>query len=60
MDLNLPDTDGAVAIQAIVEQDPSARIIVLTMYDNEERLLRALRCAAARKPMCSRLQNRKR
>lgn len=46
MDLNLPDTDGAVAIQAIVEQDPCARIIVLTMYDNEERLLRALRCGA--------------
>ncbi len=46
MDLNLPDIDGTVAIQAIVEHDRAARIIVLTMYDNEERLLRALRCGA--------------
>ena len=41
-----PDIDGTVAIQAIVEHDRAARIIVLTMYDNEERLLRALRCGA--------------
>ena len=46
MDLNLPDIDGTVAIQTIVAQDRAARIIVLTMYDNEERLLRALRCGA--------------
>lgn len=46
MDLNLPDADGTAAIQAIVERDPAARIIVLTMYDNEERLLQALRSGA--------------
>ena len=46
MDLNLPDADGTVAIQTIAERNPTAQIAVLTMYDNEERLLQAMRCGA--------------
>lgn len=35
MDLRMPDLDGIDAIKAVVEHDPSARIIVLTVASDE-------------------------
>lgn len=46
MDLNLPDIDGVEAIRAIRAEFPLARIAVLTTYDNDERILAALRSGA--------------
>jgi|CXWL01.1.fsa_nt_gi DNA-binding NarL/FixJ family response regulator len=47
MDLNLPDIDGVAAIAAIRADSMDACIAVLTTYDHEERIQRAL-CAGAR------------
>lgn len=46
MDLNLPDIDGAAAIRAIRSDFPVACIAVLTTYDNDERILNAVRSGA--------------
>lgn len=47
MDLQLPAMSGLAAIQAIRAIDPSARIVVLTMYRGEEDIHRALQAGAA-------------
>jgi two-component system, NarL family, response regulator len=47
MDLHLPLMSGFEAIRAIRREDPQARIIVLTMYDGEEDVHRALSAGAA-------------
>lgn len=47
MDLQLPGMSGLEAIRSIRQVDPSARIIVLTMYDGEEDIHRALQAGAA-------------
>jgi two-component system, NarL family, response regulator len=47
MDLNLGDADGLDAIKAIRKRDPNARIVVLTMYNGEEYIHRALEAGAA-------------
>lgn len=47
MDLNLGQADGLEAIRGIRRQDPGARIIVLTMYNGEEYIHRALEAGAA-------------
>jgi DNA-binding NarL/FixJ family response regulator len=47
MDLELPRMHGLDAIAGIRRVDPSARIIVLTMYSGEEDIHRALRAGAA-------------
>jgi DNA-binding NarL/FixJ family response regulator len=47
MDLQLPGIGGLEAIRMIRHLDPSARIIVLTMYDGEEDIHRALQAGAA-------------
>jgi NarL family two-component system response regulator LiaR len=46
MDLLLPDMDGSVATQAILRQDPHARVLVLTSDESEAAALRALRAGA--------------
>jgi two-component system NarL family response regulator len=46
VDLRMPEMDGADAITAIREQAPSARLIVLTTYDDDEDILRSLRAGA--------------
>ena len=46
VDLRMPEMDGADAIAAIREQAPSARLIVLTTYDDDEDILRSLRAGA--------------
>lgn len=42
MDLQLPRMSGLEAIQAIRQQTPDARIVVLTMYQGEDDIHRAL------------------
>src|SRR5215472_13197677 len=42
MDLRMPELDGIGAIQAIVEEFPSARILVLTTYEGDVDIHRAL------------------
>jgi len=46
MDLQLPAMTGLEAIKAIREDDPDARIIVLTMYQGDEDIYRALSAGA--------------
>ena len=46
MDLQLPSMSGLDAIKAIREDDPDARIIVLTMYQGDEDIHRALSAGA--------------
>jgi DNA-binding NarL/FixJ family response regulator len=46
MDLRLPGMSGLEAIEAIRREDRDARIIVLTMYQGDEDIYRALRAGA--------------
>jgi len=46
MDLQLPSMSGLEAIQSIKKHDPNARIIVLTMYDGDQDIYRALQAGA--------------
>lgn len=46
MDLRMPVLDGVGAIKAINAQQPSARIIVLTTYDSDGDILRAIEAGA--------------
>ncbi len=46
MDLQLPAMSGLDAIKAIREDDPDARIIVLTMYQGDDDIHRALSAGA--------------
>ena len=47
MDLRMPHMDGVSAIEAIRAEFPSACILVLTTYDAEEAVSRALAAGAA-------------
>ena len=46
MDLRMPVMDGLTATHAILADDPDARIIVLTTYDGDEDIHRALAAGA--------------
>jgi two-component system NarL family response regulator len=46
MDLRMPALDGTAAISAMRAADPGARIIVLTTYDGDEDVERAVRAGA--------------
>jgi two-component system NarL family response regulator len=47
MDLQMPKMSGLEAIRAIRELDDNARIVVLTMYEGDEDIYRALQAGAA-------------
>src|SRR6187200_2218754 len=47
MDLELPRLDGIEAITAIRQIRPTARIIVLTMYQGDEDIYRAVQAGAS-------------
>lgn len=46
MDLAMPGTDGVQAIEGMRAFDPDARVVVLTAYDTDERILRAVEAGA--------------
>ena len=46
MDIVMPDVDGVEAIRQIMRQTPTARIIALTMYRQEQYMLDAIRAGA--------------
>ena len=46
MDLRMPRMDGADAIAAILRADPAARVVVLTTFDGDEHIHRALALGA--------------
>jgi DNA-binding NarL/FixJ family response regulator len=46
MDLRMPVMDGLAATRAILEEDPDGRIVVLTTYDGDEDIYRALQAGA--------------
>lgn len=46
MDLAMPGTDGVQAIQTIRAFDPQAKVVVLTAYDTDERILQAVQAGA--------------
>src|SRR6266571_2807197 len=46
MDLAMPEVDGVQAIIAIRREFPEARILVLTTYDGDENVFRALQAGA--------------
>jgi two-component system NarL family response regulator len=47
MDLRLPDLDGVQAIEAIRTDFPNARILVITTFDGDEDIHRALHAGAS-------------
>jgi DNA-binding NarL/FixJ family response regulator len=46
MDLRMPETGGLEAIAAIRAQDPEARILVLTTFDSDDEIYRAVQAGA--------------
>lgn len=46
MDLRMPETDGVAAIAAIKEEQPSIHILVLTTYDTDADIVRAIDAGA--------------
>jgi len=46
LDLRMPVMEGVEAVRLIRERDPQARVIVLTTYDTDEEIARALRAGA--------------
>lgn len=46
LDLRMPGMDGLLVIQQVLAIDPGARILVLTMYDLEDDVVRSLRSGA--------------
>ena len=46
LDLRMPVMEGVEAVRRIREQDPHARVIVLTTYDADEDIARALKAGA--------------
>lgn len=46
MDLAMPNLDGAEAIRQIVANHPQSRVLVLTAYDTDERIISAVQAGA--------------
>lgn len=46
MDLRMPEMDGVAAIEGILAERPGANILVLTTYDSDEDIVRAMEAGA--------------
>src|SRR5919197_1146458 len=46
LDLRMPEMEGVEVVQRIRAQDPQARVIVLTTYDTDDEISRALKAGA--------------
>lgn len=47
MDIKLPDVSGVTAVEQIVQENPRARVLILTMYREEEYLFQTIRAGAS-------------
>src|SRR5579883_3506073 len=47
LDISMPDMDGMEACQQIRRQAPATQVLILTMHENEDYFLEALRLGAA-------------
>lgn len=47
MDLRMPDLDGVAATQTLRDRDPELRVVILTTYDTDADILRAVEAGAA-------------
>ncbi len=47
LDLSMPDMDGLEATKQILSENPAIRVLILTMYENEEYATRALNAGAS-------------
>jgi DNA-binding NarL/FixJ family response regulator len=47
MDLNMPELDGIEATRALVQASPHMRVLVLTMFDDDDSVFAAMRAGAA-------------
>ena len=47
MDLVMPDMDGIQAIQAIIEKQPDAKILVLTSFSTDDKVFPAIKAGAS-------------
>lgn len=47
MDVRMPGMDGLAATQAVLTADPTARIVILTTFDDDEYLYESLRVGAS-------------
>ncbi|HEX9373395.1 MAG TPA: response regulator transcription factor, partial [Roseiflexaceae bacterium] len=46
LDLELPEMDGVAALRAIRAADPTAKVIIFTAFDTDERILGAVQAGA--------------
>jgi two-component system NarL family response regulator len=46
VDLRMPEGDGIHVIQQLMKRDPASKVLVLTTFDNEEDVFRALEAGA--------------
>jgi two-component system, NarL family, response regulator len=46
LDLRLPKLDGLIVLERVIAETPDARILVMTMYDHEEDIVRSVRAGA--------------
>ncbi len=47
MDMRMPEANGAEVTQLLVEKDPEARILILSVYEGEEDVWRAVEAGAS-------------
>jgi DNA-binding NarL/FixJ family response regulator len=47
MDLNMPELDGIEATRTLVQASPHMRVLVLTMFDDDDSVFAAMRAGAA-------------
>lgn len=47
LDINLPDLDGVTVLRRLKEVIPQGKVIMLTIYDDETRVLEALKAGAS-------------
>lgn len=46
MDIGLPEINGLEVTRRLSEETPDTRVVILTVYDNREYIVQALRCGA--------------